>query len=206
MVVGPTRQPVNRQPVELWTALRSAHNSTGSTTTIQPKVMLLNPFEVQKRQQRVDEQIDETSCASANWLSRTAQLAESTQSDVREAVSSAIEICGDSARLSGNYVIAMKWWRRAADRGNPSAQMKLAYFLGEGRGGTPTDYTQAYKWYDIAASIVGAKIDRLPVAASHNGEKDNSDQLWYRDQVARHMTPEQIAEAQKLAREWKPEQ
>ena len=65
--------------------------------------------------QRVDEQIDETSCASANWLSRTAQLAESTQSDIREAVSSAIEICGDSARLSGNYVIAMKWWRRAAD-------------------------------------------------------------------------------------------
>jgi hypothetical protein len=35
--------------------------------------------------------------------------------------------------------------------------MKLAYFLGEGRGGTPTDHTQAYKWYDIAASIVGAK-------------------------------------------------
>jgi hypothetical protein len=60
--------------------------------------------------QRVDEKIDETSCASANWLSRTAQLAESTQSDVREAISSAIEISGDSARLNGNYVIAMKWW------------------------------------------------------------------------------------------------
>ena len=78
-------------------------------------------------EQRVDEQIDETSCASANWLSRTAQLAESTQSDIREAVSIAIEVCGDSARLSGNYVIAMKWWRRAAERGNTSAQMKLAY-------------------------------------------------------------------------------
>jgi hypothetical protein len=35
----------------------------------------------------VDQQIDETSCASANWLSWTAQLAESTQSDVREAIS-----------------------------------------------------------------------------------------------------------------------
>jgi hypothetical protein len=57
-----------------------------------------------------------------------------------------------------------------------------------------------------AAAIVGAKIDRLPVAASHNGEKDNSDQLWYREQVAKHMTSEQIAEAQRLAREWKPEQ
>jgi len=156
--------------------------------------------------QRVDEQIDETSCTSGNWLSRTAQVAESTQrDDVREAVSGAMEIFGDSARLSGNYVIAMKRWRRAADRGTTAAQMKLAYLYQEGRAGIPTDYTQAYKWYDIAASIVSAKIDGLPVAASHNGEKDNSDQLWYRDQVAKHMTPEQIAEAQRLAREWKPE-
>ena len=107
--------------------------------------------------------------------------------------------------LSGNYVIAMKWWRRAAERGSAAAQIKLAH-LYEGRGGIPTDYTQAYKWYDIAAAIAGAKIDALPVAASHNGEKDNSDQLWYRDQVAKHMTSEQIAEAQRLAREWKPEQ
>jgi hypothetical protein len=53
---------------------------------------------------------------------------------------------------------------------------------------------------------LGAKIDKLPVAASHNGEKDNLDQLWYRDQVAKHMTSEQIAEVQRLAREWKPEQ
>jgi TPR repeat protein len=146
--------------------------------------------------QRVDEQIDETSCASADWLSRTAQFAESTQRDVRDAVSIAIETCGDSAR--------MKWWRRAANRGNAAAQMKLAG-LYEGRGGIPADYTQAYKWYDIAAAIIGAKIDALPVAASHNGEKDNSDQLWYRDQVAKHMTAAQIAEAQRLAREWKPE-
>jgi hypothetical protein len=50
--------------------------------------------------QRVDEQIDEASCASANWLSQTAKLAESTQSDVREAICSAIEICGDTARLT----------------------------------------------------------------------------------------------------------
>jgi TPR repeat protein len=120
----------------------------------------------------VDEQIDETSCASANWLSQTAKLAASTQSDVREAISNAIEICGDSARLNGNYIIAMKWWRRAADGGNTSAQMKLAYLYGEGRSGIPTDYTEAYKWYDIAAAIVGAKIDKLPVAASHNAEKE----------------------------------
>ena len=64
--------------------------------------------------------------------------------------------------------------------------MKLAYFYGEGRGGTSIDYIQAYKWYDIAAALVGAKIDELPVAASHKGEKDNSHELRYRDQVAKH--------------------
>ena len=110
--------------------------------------------------QRVDEQIDETSCASANWLSRTARLAESTQSDIREAVSIAIEVCGDSARLSGNYVIAMKWWRRAADRGNPSAQIKLGHVYEGGRGGTPIDYTEAYKWYDISAASRCSKSQR----------------------------------------------
>jgi TPR repeat protein len=49
--------------------------------------------------------------------------------------------------------------------------MKLAYVYGEGRGGTPTDYTEAYKWYDIAAATVGARIDKLPVAASYKGAK-----------------------------------
>jgi len=77
--------------------------------------------------------------------------------------------------------------------------MKLAYIYGEDRGGIPTDYAEAYKWYDIAAAIVGAKVDGLPVAASRNGAKDNSDQLWYRDQVAKHMTSEQIAEAQEVS-------
>lgn len=55
----------------------------------------------------------------------------SSQGDVR--VSIAIETCGDSARLSGNYVIAMKWWLSAADKGNASAQMKAAYLYEEGR-------------------------------------------------------------------------
>ena len=51
----------------------------------------------------------------------------------------------------------MKWWLSAADRGNALAQMKTAYLYEEGRGGTAVDYTQAYKWYDIAAAVVGAR-------------------------------------------------
>ena len=45
--------------------------------------------------QRVDEQIDKTSCASANWLS---QLAESTQSDVT--TKSQLRHCDEVVALS----------------------------------------------------------------------------------------------------------
>jgi TPR repeat protein len=52
--------------------------------------------------------------------------------------------------------------------------------------GVAQDYVEAHKWYNLAAAQ-GEKI------ASNN-----------RDSIAKEMTPEQIAEAQKLAREWKP--
>jgi hypothetical protein len=77
--------------------------------------------------------------------------------------------------------------------------MKVANVYEEGRGSTSVEYTQAYKWYDIAAAIVGAKINQLPVAATHDGQKDNSDSLWYRDQVAKHTASEQIAEGQEVS-------
>jgi hypothetical protein len=34
--------------------------------------------------------------------------------------------------------------------------------------------------------------------------QDNADSMKNRDLLAEHMTPAQISEAQKLAREWKP--
>jgi TPR repeat protein len=52
--------------------------------------------------------------------------------------------------------------------------------------GVPQDYVRAYMWFNSAAAqgLQGAEEDR--------------------DQVAQQMTAAQIAEAQKLAREWKP--
>ena len=52
--------------------------------------------------------------------------------------------------------------------------------------GVPQDFVQALKWFDLAAS--GGDD-----AAGKN-----------RDSLAESMTPDQIAEAQRLAREWKP--
>jgi uncharacterized protein len=50
------------------------------------------------------------------------------------------------------------------------------------------DLVQAYKWYSLAAT---------------NGDKPAAE---LRDATAKQMTPAQIAEAQKLAQEWKPKQ
>ena len=55
----------------------------------------------------------------------------------------------------------------------------------------PQDYVQAHMWFNLAAS-------RLPPGTNRDKAVKN------RDIVAAKMTPAQIAEAQRLAREWKP--
>jgi hypothetical protein len=63
----------------------------------------------------------------------------------------------------------------------------------EGQG-VPQDYVQAHKWYNLAAANY--------TSASQTKYRD--DAVKNRDALARKMTPAQIAEAQRLAREWKP--
>ena len=58
--------------------------------------------------------------------------------------------------------------------------------------GVPQDYVQAHMWVNLAASrFAVSQVGRERAIKS-------------RDLVAAKMTPAQIAEAQKLAREWKP--
>ncbi len=57
--------------------------------------------------------------------------------------------------------------------------------------GVPQDYVQAHMWYNLAAS-------KFPPGERRDKAVEN------RYIVAKKMTPAQISEAQKLAREWKP--
>jgi hypothetical protein len=68
------------------------------------------------------------------------------------------------------------------------------YSLGCPRRAVPQDYVMAHKWYNLAASSADASEKTFRDVATRN-----------RDRMAEKMTPAQIAEAQKLAREWKPE-
>ena len=91
-----------------------------------------------------------------------------------------------------DYAAAMKWYRIAAEQGDADAQNNLGVMYDFGQG-VPQDYVHAHKWYNLAAA-------RYPASENERREKA----VRNRDRVERRMTAEQIAEAQRLAREWKP--
>ncbi len=82
---------------------------------------------------------------------------------------------------------AVRWFRRAAEQGDAEAQHNLGVMYLESRG-VPQDYVQAYMWVNLAVA------------------QGREDARKARDILAKPMTPAQIAEAQRLAREWKPKQ
>jgi uncharacterized protein len=91
-----------------------------------------------------------------------------------------------------DYAEALKWYRLAADQGYGYAQNSLAILYAEGHG-VMQDYVQAHMWFSLAATHIRASNTQARDLAIKN-----------RDMVAAKMTPAQIAEAQKLADEWKP--
>ena len=84
------------------------------------------------------------------------------------------------------------WDRKAADQGDVRAQYSLGVLYAAGSG-VPQDYVLAHMWSNLAASRTTASEAEIRNKA-----------IETRDRVAAKMTREQIAEAQKLAREWKP--
>ncbi len=89
-----------------------------------------------------------------------------------------------------DYAKAVGWWRKAAEQGYAKAQYTLGVMYGKGQG-VPQDYVLAHMWFDLVVS-------KLPPGEARDRAVKNS------DIAAERMTPAQISEAQKLAREWKP--
>ncbi len=85
---------------------------------------------------------------------------------------------------------AVGWWRKAAEQGMAEAQYNLGFMYGIGEG-VPQNSVQAHVWINLA-------VPKLPPGES----RDKAVEV--RDEIAKLMTPAQISEAEKLAREWKP--
>ena len=80
--------------------------------------------------------------------------------------------------------------RNIADKGDADAQYNLGTAYENGRG-VPKDNVQALKWFMLAAAHSNHTSTSYNAASS-------------RDALERGMTPAQIAQAKKLASEWKP--
>lgn len=85
---------------------------------------------------------------------------------------------------------AARWFSEAAGQGDAGAQFNLGNMLVEGEG-VSKDYVEAYKWFNLAI-------------AGESSERVRAYYLVARRQVEQQMFPEQIAEAQRLSREFKP--
>lgn len=117
-----------------------------------------------------------------------------------------------------NDVEAVKWFRKAAEQGDPFGQQSLADMYKNGLG-VPQDYVEAVKWYRKAAEQ-GEPLGQQSLGDMYNngfGVHRSVVQayMWYnlaaskitafattRDDLAKTMTSEQIAEGQRLSRKW----
>jgi hypothetical protein len=89
-----------------------------------------------------------------------------------------------AAYNSGDYATALQRLHRVAEQGDCVAQYKLGFMYERGQG-VIQNLLFAYMWYDVSAT-------QCPGIAEN------------RDYISKLLTPTQITEAQKLAREWTP--
>ena len=107
---------------------------------------------------------------------------------------------------------AVRWYRMAADQGLAAAQFKLGTMFEKGRG-VLQDYAEAIKWFRSAAeqSFIPAQGSLAVLYRYGFGVAQDNIQayVWFdlaendddRNSVAESMTPEQIAEARRQAKE-----
>ena len=86
--------------------------------------------------------------------------------------------------VAQDYAEAAQWYRRAADQGNGSGQHSLGRMYAAGLG-IGRDVVRAYMWFNLAVA---------------NGD-DTA--IKSRDDLARKMSAAQIAEAQRMTRDWR---
>ena len=126
---------------------------------------------------------------------------------------------GNGRGVLQDYKEAVKWYRKAAEQGDAQAQFNLGNGYKDGQG-VLQDYKEACKWYRLAAKQGSDRAQNNLAAMYANGQgvlKDfvmahmywniaavsgNKNAIKFRGIVEEDMTPSQIAEAQKLAREW----
>ena len=93
------------------------------------------------------------------------------------------QVAKSTDRFTKDDEEAVWWYRLAAEQGYASAQTILGLMYANGEG-VPEDLVLAYMWYNLSAA------------------QGNPRARWDKIIVEQRMTGEQIADAQRLSREW----
>ena len=91
---------------------------------------------------------------------------------------------------SADFAKARQWYERAAKQGNVDAMLGLAVIHGHGQG-VPQDKAASYRWLVLASSQHLAPEDAARIASA-------------RDDLAKHLTAQQIEAALAEARSFTP--
>ena len=124
---------------------------------------------------------------------------------------------GEAYYVRGDYTKAVRWTRIAAQRGHAGAQYYLGILYRDGLGDVPKDKVRAYKWLILSAkgtsrtSWPKPKATWDPLANSFRArlnEKIRRSQLAKvnvaRNALAGELSAAERADAERLARAWKP--
>ncbi len=114
-----------------------------------------------------------------SWLSRRAEQQDATAQARLGHILASTATESEVERLADGVALL----KTAAERGNAFAQYQLAQLFGSGTG-VPQDYVEAHKWANLAAA------------------RGQSDAANARELFSQLMTPDQVAEAQKRARNY----
>jgi len=156
----------------------------------------------------------EEGSATANYLRK---LAEAGNIDAQNQLGL---LYYEGKGVPQSYGQAKEWFEKAAEQGHAGAQVNLGtlYFLGHG---VSESDQEALFWFRNAAArrdaLAFAKLGRMYERGQGVSQDFIQAHMWYnlsaahgekraaeiRDALAKQMTPGQIAEAQRLAVEWK---
>ena len=98
-----------------------------------------------------------------------------------------------------DYGTAAEWYRRGAERGHLLSMqvMALDYFQGKI---VPQDFVEAHMW----ANLVVLRLSLSQDLTEGDRTKNRNLAVAFREQIAAKMTREQVAQAQAMARNWRP--
>ena len=128
---------------------------------------------------------------------------------------------GFAAYRNNDYVTALRLWRPLAEQGVAVVQFNLSLMYNNGVG-VPQDYAEAVRWFQLAAAQGHAFAQNNLGVMYYHGKGVPQDfvlaHMWFNIAAARGnekavenrdlaeglMTREQVAEAQRLAADWRP--